>query len=198
MLFMKNIKKAFVCSFVLCVLLSFFSFSYIAENLSEKVIRFHIPANSDSEIDQEIKLKVKDEIFEYVTRLLKESKSYKESENIIINNIENIDSKVNLILSEMNVDYKAQAKVIKEYFKTREYDTFTLPAGEYTALRITLGEGKGENWWCALYPSLCISTSLCENELSENEISLIENKEENKISFLIYEWFLEIKKLFDN
>lgn len=195
---MNNLKKAFICAFVLSCLLSFFSFSNTAQNISNKVLRFHIPANSNSSFDQSVKLKVKDYIFNYVTDLLSESKSYKESEKIIINNIDDIKNRTNRLLKEMNVNYKAEAKVIKDYFKTREYDTFTLPAGEYTALRIILGEGKGENWWCALYPSLCINSSLSANELTENEAMLIENKEENKVSFLIYEWFLEIIKFFDN
>ena len=189
----KRFKLALMLAFISTVLISFVNFGTSCESITNKVIRFHIPAASNSDYDQSLKLKVKDEIFLYVTKMLENSKSYKESLDIISNNIENIENKVNLILIEEGAEYKAEAKIKESFFKTRKYEGFTLPAGSYTSLYIKLGSGEGENWWCALYPSLCLNPAFGEKVLTENEQDIIESQSENEISFLIYEWFLSLK-----
>ena len=189
----KRFKIALMLSFISTVLISFINFGTSCESITNKVIRFHIPAASNSDYDQSLKLKVKDEIFLYVTKMLENSKSYKESLDIISNNIENIENKVNLILIEEGAEYKAEAKIKESFFKTRKYEGFTLPAGSYKSLYIKLGSGEGENWWCALYPSLCLNPAFGEKVLTENEQDIIESQSENEISFLIYEWFLSLK-----
>lgn len=194
---MKNFTKAFICSFILCVLFSMFTFSCTAENLCEKVIRFHIPANSNSETDQNIKIKVKDEVFLFVTEMLKDSENIEESKNIIKFNIDKIKNKADSVLQRENASYRAEVKLHEDYFKTRNYSNFTLPAGNYTSLKITLGEGEGENWWCAVYPSICIPASSDFDCFTENEQKIIFNDNEVKFSFLIYEWILNIKNFFN-
>ena len=127
----KRFKLALMLAFISTVLISFVNFGTSCESITNKVIRFHIPAASNSDYDQSLKLKVKDEIFLYVSKMLENSKSYKESLDIISNNIENIENKVNLILIEEGAEYKAEAKIKESFFKTRKYEGFTLPAGSY-------------------------------------------------------------------
>ena len=191
---MKNLFKASLGAFIVCVVFSMLGFTANCENLTDKIIRFHIPAASDSEYDQNVKLKVKDEVFSFVTEITENSTDKSAAEKVIEENLTQIEEKANQILKLEGAAYKAKAELINEYFTTREYDTFTLPAGNYTALKITLGSGEGKNWWCALYPSLCVASSGGFESLSESECELITEKEENEYAFKFYEWFLNIKE----
>ena len=125
------------------------------ESYKEKLIRFHVIANSDSDEDQELKLKVRDEIISYLQPKLGNSKSIEESENIIINEYENLH-KIGKETIEAN-GYSYDVKVGIEYsnFPTKQYSNVILPAGEYKALKVVIGNGTGKNWWCVLYPPLC-------------------------------------------
>ncbi len=146
-------------------------------SIAEKLIRVHIIANSDSPLDQKEKLLVRDKLIELATPLLKNVKSIKEAEAIVSDNLDLFVSEAEKISS-----YPCSASLCNTSFPTRYYDSFTLPAGEYKALRIILGDGKGKNWWCVMFPPLCTTAldavSVCENaELTEDERALILNGE---------------------
>lgn len=193
---MRNFNKILISGFVLAVLFSFFSFSVNCEDIQNKVVRLHVLANSDSELDQRIKLAVKDCVFEYSTGLLKNSSSPEESEKILRDNIASITEIANKRLKELNAPYQAKAAVGEDYFSTREYDTFTLPAGNYSALKVFIGEGSGKNWWCALYPGLCVSSSAEFTGFTDEEKELVTEPQKYEISFKIYEWYQNFINLF--
>jgi len=156
----------------------------------ENIIRFHIRANSDNEEDQIIKLKIRDTVLKEIGGKFKESKSIGETRNIIENNLENIQTIAENIILEEGKDYNINISLGNKKFPTRKYGNITFPAGEYESLIVTVGEGKGKNWWCVMFPPLCFvdinhsnTTSVekdLEEILTEEEIEiLLSNKEPN-------------------
>ena len=144
------------------------------EDISEKLIRFHVIANSDSEDDQAVKLKVRDEVLKYISPRLKEAKSIDESREIIKNEDENLIKIAKKTLIENGYDYKLESTLSKEYFPVKTYGNITLPQGKYEAYRIIIGEGQGHNWWCVMFPPLCFV------DVSKGQISYNETEKEMK------------------
>lgn len=124
--------------------------------LNEQLIRLHVVANSDSEADQNIKLKVRDAVLESMKNDLSNIADVENARAYLLNNLPKIQKAANDTLKAAGFEEEAVVKLCKETFDTRYYDTFTLPAGVYEALRITIGAGAGNNWWCVVFPSLCI------------------------------------------
>lgn len=121
----------------------------------DSLIRFHVIANSDTLYDQSIKLKVRDAVIEKVNHVLDSARNEKEAEQLLERHSEEILETANNILTKENCGYTATAKLGTSIFPTKTYGKITLPAGKYKAYKIILGEGKGKNWWCVLYPPLC-------------------------------------------
>lgn len=133
-----------------------------AEKVSNKVLRLHILANSDTAEDQNIKLELKNYFLDNSKELFG-GKNLQENVAIANENIESIEDMCNSYLSKYN--QHASVTVTNEFFATRVYDDFTLPAGNYNSIKIEIGEGKGHNWWCIVFPSVCLSS--CSESMSE-------------------------------
>ncbi len=191
-------KWALLSGFVCAIFLSMAQFNAACDDLRTNVLRLHIIANSDSQIDQSVKLKVRDSILEdsgeifsgtedIDSAIIKSQKSLSEFERIAEN-----------VLRENGFEYSADAEISNSYFETREYDDFTLPAGEYPSLIITLGEGKGKNWWCVIFPEICIPTAMSEASLSdtvtEKSAGIAEEPERYIMKFKIVEIYEDLKK----
>lgn len=199
---MKRKLKIFVPLFLVFA----FIFSYISpfiqtsENISEEVFRLHILANSDSDDDQQLKLKVRDSVLKESEQLFKESGSLEETINICKNNIGIFQKAVEKCIKENGYDYPVKVYVDKEYFNTREYDTITLPSGIYNALKIEIGEGAGKNWWCVMFPAICLSSATEEeldDYLSDEEMEIVNSDSKYEVRFKIVELYEKIKsKLF--
>lgn len=148
---MNKLIYAFFVSLVLSVAVTAYS-DGIQEDLQDNLIRLHIIANSDGGADQAVKLKVRDAVL---------SKMHEETQNKsrgeIIKNLDEIEKTANRVLDENCLDYTASAVYGKFYFPKKEYRGMTLPSGEYYGVRIVLGNGNGHNWWCVMYPPLCVS-----------------------------------------
>lgn len=162
------------------------------EDISSKLIRFHVIANSDGELDQELKLKVRDEVLEYIQPVLKESTSIEESRQILNERNDEILDIAEKVIGDNGYDYKVESTLSKEYFPVKTYGNITLPQGEYEAYRIVIGSGEGQNWWCVMFPPICfvditkgeVAYEETEEEiksvLSEKEFNMVDNtKEEN-------------------
>lgn len=149
----------------------------MSESISDKVFRLHILANSDEAYDQELKLKVRDKILLLSKELYDGCESVEQAVNVSNNNLALIKETAQKVISFYGYDYEARVYVTKEYFNTRKYDNFSLPAGVYDSLKIEIGEGKGKNWWCVMFPSVCLSgcTSDFDEVLTEEEKELIES-----------------------
>lgn len=166
----------------------------IVGDISEKLIRFHVLANSDSNIDQELKMKVKDEVLKYISPILNESESLEESREILRKEDENIIKVAKKCIESEGFNYTVETTLTRENFPVKEYGNIVLPQGEYEAYRILIGEGEGQNWWCVMFPPLCFvdvtkgQVAYDETEekmkevLSEKEFKNV-NKKENNINF---------------
>ncbi|MBQ8249132.1 MAG: stage II sporulation protein R [Clostridia bacterium] len=124
--------------------------------LYDNIIRLHVLANSDSEEDQELKLKVRDGILDTVATLLDGVTDRTITENILSENLQAIESVAKKVLDDNSSTYTVSVTLTKEAYPTRDYENYTLPAGTYTSLRVLIGEAEGQNWWCVLFPQLCI------------------------------------------
>ena len=129
--------------------------STIQQGISHKIIRFHVIANSDSDADQALKLKVKEAVVNYTSELLCNSKSISETEDLLSAHTTDIISIANSVIAENGYDYPVTAEITDTYFPTKSYGSYTFPPGTYRAFQIKIGEAKGKNWWCVLYPPLC-------------------------------------------
>ena len=196
---MRLFIKSLICSFVISCLMSMTGFCSVCENLQEDIFRLHIIANSDSAQDQELKLKVRDGILEYTSKLFGNCKSRDEAMISAQNNLEDIKKFSQELIYKYGYDYKVDAYITEMNFDTRIYDDFTLPAGKYNALRIVIGNGNGHNWWCMLYPALCIPSAQ-ENKpelsLDENEIDVISNSDKYEVRFRLVEIFEAVRSFF--
>lgn len=195
---MNKCIKVFVPVFlILAFLLSYISpFIETSENISEEVFRLHILANSDSAEDQALKLKVRDDILMTGEKLFASSESLSETIRICKKNIDLFQKTAENSLRENGSDYSVKVYVDKEYFNTREYEEITLPGGIYNALKIEIGKGEGHNWWCVMFPAICLP-SVTDDEinkyLSEDEQKLINSDSEYEIRFKIVEIYERFK-----
>ena len=129
------------------------------QRLSEGLIRLHVVANSDSEADQSVKLQVRDAVIASIQEDLSRISDVEEAKAYLQANLPRIQAAADSALEKAGFDCGAVVTLCEEAFDTRYYDTFTLPAGVYEALRVIIGTGEGHNWWCVAFPSLCLSAT---------------------------------------
>ena len=133
------------------------------QRLSDKLLRLHVVANSDSEWDQALKLKVRDAVLECEVSLKPTTEE-----------LRHVKEAADVVLKENRCSLPVKVTCERMYFETRTYPEFALPAGYYRALRVVIGEGQGQNWWCVVYPALCSDLAEGEAELTEDEMAFIQ------------------------
>lgn len=138
----------------------------------DSVLRLHVLANSDSEEDQALKLLVRDAILEYTAPLLEDAQSAKEAERVIADNIDGIADTARECLLRNGCDREVRAELDVEEYPTRNYESFCFPTGKYLSLRVMIGEAEGKNWWCVLFPPLCMSAATNRSQAEEAFISV--------------------------
>lgn len=132
--------------------------------LDDGVIRLHVVGESDSKEDQQIKLQVRDAVLQKINSVMQQMPDMETAKAYLQENLSEIESICNQVLSSVGETAKAAVTMVQEKFPTRHYDTFSLPAGVYESLRITIGEGEGKNWWCVVFPRLCVATTAADME----------------------------------
>ena len=150
------IKKAIILVLILILLIGFLSREKEEVLIPNEAIRFRVIANSNSFKDQNIKLKVRDNLQKKMTSVLKDSKTIEESRNLLKNNVLSFQENAYNTLKKINSNQNVDVKYGKNYFPEKVYKGVTYKEGEYESLVVTLGEGKGDNWWCVLFPPLCL------------------------------------------
>ncbi|MDU1321405.1 MAG: stage II sporulation protein R [Clostridium botulinum] len=206
LVFMLSIIVIFFIGFN-CLNLIYGSTSSEQKNISNKIIRFHVLANSDSIEDQSLKLKVKDEIIKYMMPKLDESNSIDESRKILKENDKEIKKIAENIINKNGYKYSVNTYLGQEQFPIKTYGNITLPQGQYEAYKIVIGNGQGQNWWCVMFPPLCfvdvtkgeVSTKETEQKmkkvLKEEELKSINNsKNSYEIKFKVVEEINKLKK----
>lgn len=196
---MKIFMKILVAIFTVSVMFSLVPFESTCSKLENDVFRLHILANSDSEADQKLKLMVRDEIIKNISPLYINADSKDEVIRITENNLEYIEKMASELVLSCGYDYYVKAEISNEFFDTRYYEDFTMPAGFYDSLVIYIGEAEGKNWWCVMYPSLCVGAASEKNmkeDLSEDEYDVI-TSDDLVFKFKIVEYFEKLCAVFD-
>lgn len=192
-----KIEISIAVSLVLTIALSFFSFGVQCGKIRDDVVRLHILANSDSDEDQTVKLLVRDALLQSGEKLFSGLVTKEDAARVIEEEKESLQRTADKVLKENGFDYTSYIYLSEEYFATREYENFTMPAGKYLAVRVILGEGSGHNWWCVMYPPLCIPAA-CEKTdidavLGKNGARLIESSPKYEMRFKVVELYEKLR-----
>ena len=198
----KILKRVLICSLISAFL---WTCGLIRDrnSLDSELIRLHVVANSDSETDQSIKLQVRDAVLAAVESDLEKIADMEQAKVYLQENLPKIQKIANDTLSSLGFDGDAVATLCREAFDTRVYDTFSLPAGVYESLRITIGEGTGRNWWCVTFPSLCLPATSEEFEdaavgagFSETLSGTLSGEEKYEIRFFLLDALGRLENIF--
>ena len=201
MSFSKKIKISICVSMIVAIIFSICSFAKTSQEIRSDVLRLHVIANSDSSVDQNLKIRLRD-------FLLEEGKSIFDGSVNVENAVEKIEPQIPALeksakefIQTSGFDYDVKISLSREYFTTRTYETVTLPAGRYLALRVVIGAGEGHNWWCVMFPPMCVPAAdkkdEIENVFTEDEIKLVESSPKYEIRFKVVEICEEIKESFN-
>ncbi len=165
-----------------------------SSEIRSDTLRLHIIANSDSDFDQELKLKVRDRVLEFTGDLFAEVSGKTEAEDLARYSSDDIKAVAEEVIAENGADYPVQVEVVEMWFETRSYDGFTLPAGDYDAVRIIIGEGEGHNWWCVMYPQLCVPGAKDALQKYGENAAFVKG-DGYEIRFAVVEWFEKLKNI---
>ena len=172
------------------------------QQLSDKVLRLHVLANSDSEADQALKRKVRDSVLETASAILVDCPDRETAEQRLSAALPEIEDAARARIAAEGGKQTVTAELRPTVFPTREYEDFTLPAGEYLALRVVLGEGEGHNWWCVVFPPLCAETTSSLSQtamaagLTEEEVALITESDGYQLKFKAVELWEKLMAYF--
>lgn len=182
---------------IIAIVFSFASFNGKCDKIRNEVLRLHILANSDSDEDQCVKLLVRDVLLNSGNEIFSGAANVKNAEESLEAQKRELVEKANKVLAENGFDYEAKIYLAEEFFTTRQYENFTLPAGEYLALKVILGKGEGHNWWCVMYPPLCIPAASEDVELDvvlgDDGAKIVNSGNKYKMKFKIIEIIERIK-----
>lgn len=186
--------KALAMGLVAALIVSLCGFSSFAgecAEIRERVVRLHVLANSDSQEDQALKLKVRDTVVEAAAGLFDTAHNAGEALELAQAKLPEIEAAAQQRVYDEGYEYPIKAQLINMYFTTRHYDTVTLPAGMYDALRITIGEAEGKNWWCVVFPPMCVSAAseaaVLSDVLDEEQEEIVTQPEKYEVRFKIVE-----------
>ena len=164
-------------------------------SISGKLVRFHVIAVSDDEYEQQLKLRVRDAVLEYISPRLEGAESSGQAREILADELDNIRETAQAVSEGRGVT----VTLTRENYPTKSYEGFTLPAGEYESLRVILGEGQGHNWWCIVFPPVCLSAAQAdtvEEQLGEEDFRLISEDGGYELRFRALElWGELVEKL---
>lgn len=193
----KNLKMVIILSILLFIYCSICAISYaqnVSYDIANSVFRLHVIANSDSKEDQDLKYMVRDRLLDYMNSICKNCTS-KEEAIFIVEENKNVFEQIAIdTIKEQGYDYSVKINIGNFDFPTKNYGDIFLPAGCYDALRVEIGEAKGQNWWCVMFPPLCFvdissgvvpdeSKELMENSLSDEEFALVSDQKNGEIQF---------------
>ena len=163
-------------------------------SLSSSLVRLHVIAVSDDEYEQALKLRVRDGVLSYISPKLRNVESAQQAQEIIKNELDGIKAAAESSAEGRSVE----VTLSQEYYPTRNYEKFSLPAGKYQSLRVILGEGEGHNWWCVVFPPLCISAAEQEQaveSMSEDMRGIVTEEDGYEYKFRILELWGELMEL---
>lgn len=195
----RKLELSVLCGLIIAVLLSITSFGASCKHIRNAVLRMHVIANSDSAEDQAVKLKVRDAVLAAGKDVFDGSVTAADAETVLDSEKQVLQTAAETVLRENGFDYGVRVEIGKDFFNTRTYDgKVTLPAGEYEAVRVILGEGNGQNWWCVMFPPLCLPAAEADAEIGDvlpkNEAEITERNPRYEARFKIIEIFEKLSE----
>lgn len=192
-----KIEASILASIIICCVFNITAFSGQCDSIRNKMLRMHVIANSDTLEDQQLKLKVRDAVLSAGKEIFDGSITSQEAITKITPYIDKLETVALEVIKNNGFNYDVKITVAEEYFKTRVYENnITLPAGYYTAIKVVIGDGAGQNWWCVMFPPMCLPTATEECTISDylttEETDLVTNSDKYKFKFKIIELFEEI------
>ena len=192
---MKKLETAMCIGLILSIFLGSLSgFTHKINALQNQVLRLHILANSDSETDQQLKLLVRDKLLEESETLFSDCETLEDMKHCAIEKQDTIRRIAENVLQEHGCQDSVSVQLVNMPFTAREYEQFTMPAGSYDALRILIGKAEGHNWWCVMYPPLCLPTAEPETYFDEETAEFLEHPQKYEIRFKCAELWNQLKK----
>lgn len=195
----KKIKISVTVGIVVAILFSICSFAKTSEEIRSDVLRLHVIANSDTSVDQNLKLRLRDYILQEGKDIFNGSVNVENAVEKIEPVLPELEKSAKAFVNRAGFDYDVKISLSNEYFTTRTYETVTLPAGKYLALRVVIGSGEGHNWWCVMFPPMCVPAAdkkdEIENVFSEKEIKLVESKPKYEPRFKVVEIYEQLKEI---
>ena len=193
----KKVKYSLILIILLGIYILISAISYVtavSNDLQESIFRLHVIANSDSQEDQNLKYIVRDNLIKYMNEISADAPNKEEAIKIAQEHTDDFYKIARKTIIENGYDYDVTVEIGNFEFPTKNYGDISIPAGYYDALRVKIGEAKGQNWWCVMFPPLCFvnissgivpeeSKEMLENELSEEDYDIISNKESAEIKF---------------
>ena len=200
---MWRLLKSAVAILLIFGLLFVFSVYKDSQTLNEQIIRLHVVADTDDPVDQEVKLQVRDEVLRLVETIKNGAASKEEALTRLREQLPELQKAANNVLQRLSKHYKAVVTLEEEAFPTRFYDTFSLPAGVYDSLRVTIGRGDGQNWWCVVFPDLCVPAASAEVEntaveagFSDSLSKTLTRQDGYEVRFWLLDFFGKLKNYF--
>ncbi len=197
---LKAIDLAVFLTLIICIGATA-AFERTCKGVREDILRLHVIANSDSGEDQSLKLKVRDSLLKNSEDLFTDCEDILSAEKAVGTSLLSLKQTAQRAVYAEGYSYKVSIALGKSYFPTRVYDNITMPAGYYDALKIIIGEGKGQNWWCVMFPTLCLPGA-CKKEdklsevLTEKEMKLVLSKPKYEVRFWLVEKYYDIRNYF--
>ena len=193
----KKTEQILIFTLLFCMLFHFVSFAANCAQIKKDVLRLHILANSDTAVDQALKLQVRDALLRAGYDIFEGAKDVEAAKRQVRNHLAQIETIAREALRNNGCDDAVHASLETCFFDTRYYKSFTLPAGKYEALKIVIGAGEGHNWWCVMFPALCMAASEEQASacLSKDEMDLIESNPKTEIRFKCVEIYEKIINL---
>ncbi len=169
--------------------------------LQDEIIRLHVVANSDSDGDQNLKLRVRDAVVSYLGDQMEDIRSKADARVFLEAHLDEIAAVANRVIEAAGLSDRVKVTLTEEEFDTREYDSFSLPAGLYDSLRIVIGEGQGHNWWCVVFPSVCLPKESFETEaagagFSEDLTGTLQKDQGYEVRFWLLDCIGRIRNFF--
>lgn len=195
---MKQFIRILTAAWALSVILSMIPFYYSCEELYDDVLRVHMIPHSNSAFDQSLKLSVRDAVLSEISPLYEDIKTKEDAMRVTQENLGRIEEIANRVISDSGADYTVTARIENTFFSTRRYEDFTMPAGCYDALRLTIGDGRGDNFWCVMYPALCVGAATrdkLKEDLDEGEYKVVTG-DDVEFRFKLVEYYERLRSRF--
>ncbi len=194
---LKKIKLSIALGIILSIVLNITGFALECDDIRDKVLRLHIIAASNSDEDQNLKYKVRDAVLLAGAEIFDGSVNIENAVEKITPRLEYLETVAEKTVKDNGFDYDVNVALSKEFFPTRTYEKATLPAGKYLALRVVIDSGEGKNWWCVMFPSLCLPAAVAQTDLDdvldEKGVRIVEKNPKYEPRFKIIEWIEKLK-----